>query len=55
MLDAVVAATDGSRVLRLGARGPAADDAAADALGRRLAEDLLAAGADGLAPLGTTR
>lgn len=51
-LDAVVAAPDGSRVLRRSARGPAGDDAAADALGRRLAEDLLAAGADALAPLG---
>lgn len=51
-LDAVVAAPDGSRVLRRSARGPADDDAAADALGRRLAEDLLAAGADALAPLG---
>ncbi|MCC2333699.1 hydroxymethylbilane synthase [Cellulomonas wangsupingiae] len=54
-LDAVVAAVDGSRVVRLGTHGPAPDDAAADALGRRLAEDLLAAGAADLAPLGTTR
>ncbi|UZN03169.1 hydroxymethylbilane synthase [Cellulomonas sp. S1-8] len=54
-LDAVVAAVDGSRVLRRGIRGPAADDAAADALGRHLAEDLLDAGAADLAPLGTTR
>lgn len=54
-LDAVVAAVDGSRVLRLAARGAADDDAAADALGRQLAEDLLAAGADRLAPLGPTR
>ena len=70
VLDAVVAAVDGSRVLRLAARGPAspagvdgagpdpaaADRAAleadADALGRRLAEDLLAAGAADLAPVG---
>ncbi|SFJ60758.1 hydroxymethylbilane synthase [Cellulomonas sp. KH9] len=55
VLDAVVAAPDGSRVLRLAARGPADDDAAADALGRRLAEDLLHAGATDLAPLGPVR
>ncbi|MBO0898799.1 hydroxymethylbilane synthase [Cellulomonas sp. zg-ZUI199] len=55
VLDAVVAAPDGSRVLRLAARGPADDDAAADALGRRLAEDLLDAGATDLAPLGPVR
>jgi len=51
-LDAVVAAVDGSRVLRLAARGPVGDDGEADALGSRLAEDLLAAGAADLAPLG---
>lgn len=52
VLDAVVAAVDGSRVLRLAARGPADDDAAADALGSRLADDLLDAGAADLAPVG---
>ncbi|MCC2321031.1 hydroxymethylbilane synthase [Cellulomonas xiejunii] len=52
VLDAVVAAVDGSRVLRLAARGQVGDDEEADALGRRLAEDLLAAGAADLAPLG---
>ncbi|MDQ0425490.1 MULTISPECIES: hydroxymethylbilane synthase [Cellulomonas] len=55
VLDAVVAAVDGARVLRLGARGPGDDDAAADRLGRRLAEDLLDAGAADLAPLGPVR
>ena len=55
VLDAVVAAVDGSRVLRLATRAAAADDSAADALGRRLADDLLAAGAADLAPLGATR
>src|SRR5690606_22407799 len=55
VLDAVVAAVDGSRVLRLAARGPAKDDRDADALGRRLADDLLAAGAADLAPVGPTR
>lgn len=55
VLDAVVAAVDGSRVLRLAARGPADDDAAADALGSRLADDLLAAGAADLAPLAPRR
>ena len=55
VLDAVVAAVDGSRVLRLATRAAAADDSAADDLGRRLADDLLAAGAADLAPLGATR
>lgn len=52
VLDAVVAAVDGSGVLRRTTRGPAPDDPAADALGRALAEELLAGGATELAPLG---
>jgi hydroxymethylbilane synthase len=44
-LRAVVAATDGSRTIRLSATGPSADP---EGLGRRLAGDLLDAGAAGL-------
>jgi hydroxymethylbilane synthase len=44
-LRAVVAATDGSHAIRLSATGPASDP---EELGRRLAGDLLDAGAAGL-------
>ena len=44
-LRAVVAATDGSHSIRLSATGPASDP---EGLGRRLADDLLEAGAAGL-------
>ncbi len=50
-LEAVVCSLDGRSILRLTRSAPAADaDAAAD-LGRELADDLLAAGAAGIAPL----
>ncbi|TQL02434.1 hydroxymethylbilane synthase [Cellulomonas sp. SLBN-39] len=54
VLDAVVCATDGTRVLRRSASGPAPDDAAAHALGVALAQQLVDDGAADLAPLGTS-
>ncbi|MNT80690.1 Porphobilinogen deaminase [compost metagenome] len=44
-LDAFVALPDGTRAIRAAAAGPAADQAAAEALGQACARDLLAQGA----------
>jgi hydroxymethylbilane synthase len=54
-LDAVVARPDGSATLRRSASAPRTDEAAARALGARLADELLAAGAADLAELGASR
>ncbi|ROS23883.1 hydroxymethylbilane synthase [Cellulomonas sp. PhB150] len=54
-MDAVVARPDGTATLRRSASTPGPTEDAARALGTRLAEDLLAAGAADLAELGATR